>query len=124
MHPSGMPIILDSLIQLRTQYTSPKNDYINYHILALLWIGSMSAIMEETYNSLKDLTTPLENQIEITDKYQNVLKLGHLIRDIDRIQPMRPMGLFSVDRSILTSMVSVSITYIIVLVQFKLTLFP
>ena len=81
----------------------------------------MSGIMEDTYNSLKDLTTPLENQIETADKYQNVLKLGHLIRDIDRVQPMRPMGLFCVDRSILTSMVSVSVTYIIVLVQFKLT---
>ena len=81
----------------------------------------MSGIMEDTYISLKDLTIPLEDWIETTDSYKVVLKLGLLIRDIDRVQPMRPMGLFSVDRSILTSMVSVSITYIIILAQFKLT---
>lgn len=81
----------------------------------------MSGIMEDTYISLKDLTIPLEDWIETTDSYKVVLKLGHVIRDIDRVHPMRPMGLFSVDRSILTSMVSVSITYIIILAQFKLT---
>ena len=42
-------------------------------------------------------------------------------RDIDRLGAMRPLGLFSVDRGILTSMLSVSVTYLIILIQFRRT---
>ena len=42
-----------------------------------------------------------------------------LLREIDNLKPISPYGLFSVERSTLTSMVSTSITYLIILIQFK-----
>ena len=44
-----------------------------------------------------------------------------LLRDIEELEPVSGYGLFSVDRSTLTSTVSVSITYLIILIQFKQT---
>ena len=41
---------------------------------------------------------------------------------LDRLGAMRPLGLFSVDRGILTSMLSVSVTYLIILIQFRMSL--
>ena len=42
-----------------------------------------------------------------------------LLRDVENLKPLSPYGLFSVKRSTLTSMVSTSITYLIILIQFK-----
>ena len=45
-----------------------------------------------------------------------------LLREIGDLEPISGYGLFTVDRTTLTSTVSVSITYLIVLLQFKQTL--
>ena len=66
----------------------------------------MCAVMEDVYTNVKGLTVPLEQQLGIaanTDLVQG--KLRHLLRKIDRVAPLRPLGLFSVDRSIVTSMI-------------------
>ena len=42
-----------------------------------------------------------------------------LIREVDNLKPVSAYGLFSVERSTLTSMVSTSITYLIIGIQFK-----
>ena len=42
-----------------------------------------------------------------------------LLRDIDNLEPVSGYGLFEVTRGTLTSMVSTSITYLIILIQFK-----
>ena len=89
--------------------------------LALMW--AMSSIMEDALLAVKDLVNPLECQRERLghgDRLCGVL--DHVIRDIDRLGPMRPLGLFSVDRGILTSMLSVSVTYLIILIQFRMSL--
>ena len=44
-----------------------------------------------------------------------------LTRQIEDLEPISGYGLFTVDRTTLTSTVSVSITYLIVLIQFKQT---
>ena len=56
---------------------------------ALIWIRSMSSVMEDAYNSVKSLTEPLETMVEdlsrgpgAMDQQRSVLH--HLIRDIDR----------------------------------------
>ena len=53
---------------------------------------------------------------ELEDEGENMTKL---IREIDNLEPVSGYGLFTMDRTTLTSMISVSITYIIILVQFK-----
>ena len=42
-----------------------------------------------------------------------------LIREFDNLEPVSGYGLFNLDRTTLTSMVSVSLTYVIILLQFK-----
>ena len=56
-------------------------------LAALIWIRSMSSVMEDAYNSVKSLTEPLETMVEDLsrgplDQQRSVLH--HLIRDIDR----------------------------------------
>ena len=83
----------------------------------------MSSIMEDATLAVKDLVTPLECQREGLGHGDSLCGvLDHVIRDIDRLGAMRPLGLFSVDRSILTSMLSVSVTYLIILIQFRMSL--
>lgn len=94
--------------------------------VALIWLWNMSGIFEDGFNSIKDLTKPLESKIDEYEmnpstNHHFILRLGHLIRDIDRVKPISPLGLFSLDRSLLTSSISVAITYIIVLIQFRLS---
>ena len=45
-----------------------------------------------------------------------------LLREIGDLEPISGYGMFTVDKTTLTSTVSVSITYLIVLLQFKQTL--
>ena len=83
----------------------------------------MSSIMEDATLAVKDLVTPLECQREGLGHGDSLCGvLDHVIRDIDRLGAMRPLGLFSVDRGILTSMLSVSVTYLIILIQFRMSL--
>ena len=83
----------------------------------------MSSIMEDATLAVKDLVRPLECQREDLSHGDSLCGvLDHIIRDIDRLGAMRPLGLFSVDRSILTSMLSVSVTYLIILIQFRMSI--
>ena len=45
--------------------------------------------------------------------------IKELVRDIEDLEPISGYGLFTVDRTTLTSTISVMITYLIVLIQFK-----
>ena len=66
----------------------------------------MCAVMEDVYTNVKGMTVPLEQQLGIAANTELVQgRLGHLLRKIDRVAPLRPLGLFSVDRSIVTSMI-------------------
>ena len=66
----------------------------------------MCAVMEDVYTNVKSLTVPLEQQLGTAANTELVQgKLRHLLRKIDRVEPLRPLGLFSVDRSIVTSMI-------------------
>ena len=88
---------------------------------------SISGLIEDGHSSVKNLTVAIENEIDqieldpSSSNHRYILRLGRLIRDIDRVKPFQPLGLFSVDRSIMTSMISVAVTYIIVLLQFRLS---
>ena len=53
------------------------------------------------------------------DNNETRKRVKQLLRVIEDLKPLSGYGLFTVDRSTLTNMMSVSITYLIVLVQFK-----
>ena len=47
--------------------------------------------------------------------------LSHLEQELQRLEPISAMGLFTVERATITSMFSTAITYIIILVQFRMS---
>ena len=44
-----------------------------------------------------------------------------LFQEIESVGPLTGLGFFEIERNILTSMVSTAVTYIIILVQFKMS---
>ena len=55
---------------------------------------TMTGLAEEVHASLKKTTDLLEQEIHLEEDYKRMLKLSHLIRDIDRVQPLKACGLF------------------------------
>ena len=50
--------------------------------------------MEDVYTNVKGLTVPLEQQLDTAANTELVQgKLGHLLRNIDRVEPLRPLPL-------------------------------
>ena len=61
-----------------------------------------------------------ENLLQLTNM-QEIQKVKNTIKDIERTGPFTGLGYFDITRETLTAMMSVSITYIIILVQFKMS---
>ena len=71
--------------------------------------------LNESFQRIKDLLE--ETRAEAGDSKE----LRNLIGKISRANPISGYGLFQMDRTTLTSMISVAITYLIILIQFKQT---
>ena len=54
-----------------------------------------------------------------TADHKGNTRVRSLLRDIEDLEPISGYGLFNVDRTTLTSTVSVMVTYLIILIQFK-----
>ena len=89
----------------------------------LFSIGFLLA-MEVILFSIHDLHTSLRKLRRATEDLEDRddwRTIKDLVRDIEDLDPISGCGLFTVDRTTLTSTISVSITYLIVLIQFKQT---
>ena len=71
---------------------------------------------------LKILTFQLDRQYRALQGLARLLPPGQLKSDLKRTGPVSACGMFNIERSTLTSMVSTALTYLIILVQFKLSL--
>ena len=87
--------------------------YILYSVVYLFILSQFIFKVDDLNRHLKKLKVTLA---ELEDEGENMTKL---IREIDNLEPVSGYGLFTMDRTTLTSMISVSITYVIILVQFK-----
>ena len=63
----------------------------------MIYLITMSGLVEEVHTSLKKTLAILEDEIHVEEDYKRILKLSHLIRDIDRLQPLKACGLFRKD---------------------------
>ena len=75
--------------------------------------------MDSIYRSFKKIKLELED-IEVSDKEAGG-KVIKIMDVIDSAEPLSGCGMFYITRSTLTSMISTSITYLIILVQFKIS---
>ena len=72
----------------------------------------------------EDLHTSLSNVMDTLEDMPNAgedKEVAKLIKSLEKIGPLTGCGLFKIESSTLTSMVSTSITYLIILVQFKIS---
>ena len=60
----------------------------------MIYLITMSRLVEEVHASVKRTTELLEQEIHEEQDYKRILRLSHLIRDIDRLQPLKACGLF------------------------------
>ena len=73
---------------------------------------------EDLHSSLANVMDTLED----LPKSEEDKEVSKLLKSLERTGPLTGCGLFQLQRNTLTSMVSTSITYLIILVQFKLSL--
>ena len=97
-----------SLILIMTGYSL-------YSMAFLLFLKNIFFKMHDLNDSRVFLREAVEDLDDIDDKGRRFL-----LREVERLKPVSGYGLFSVERSTLTSMVSVAITYLIILIQFKM----
>ena len=85
----------------------------------MLNIAALTFVLEEAYKCVTSIAKPLQNQLLTSVSERRRIK--NVIREIESLGPLSGNGYFSITRGLLTSMVSVGITYIIILVQFKIS---
>ena len=74
---------------------------------------------EASFEELKRLAMPLqERMIQEKDPVEQ-MKTKFLIEKIENVRPLSGNGYFEISRETLTSIVGISITYLIILVQFR-----
>ena len=87
----------------------------------MVTITSLAFLLGNVHTSLQGLSLPLQEQLVFEANMQERQKIKNIIKDIELSGPLNAKGLFDITGSTLTGMVSVGITYIIILVQFKMS---
>ena len=76
---------------------------------------------EQTFTKLQDLTKQLENIIVHSKQmdFKDGEKIKFLIKEVENTKPLNGNGYFDLNKGTLTSIVSISLTYFIILIQFR-----
>ena len=85
-------------------------------------IGTITWKLDGGYQAMRSMTRPLQEFL-VTVQEDDYLRqeITNMMSDIRHTGPFSGMGLFSITRETLTGMLSIGVTYIIILVQFKMT---
>ena len=74
---------------------------------------------ESSFDNLKKLVEPLQQKIVQEKDATEQLKIKMVIEKVDNVKTLNGNGYFEISRATLTSIVSISITYLIILLQFR-----
>ena len=85
----------------------------------ILNIAALTLIMDTGYAGLRSLIKPLQDFPSTEGAEKKMIK--NLIKELQEMKPLDGNGYFAITKGTLTSMVSVGITYVIILVQFKIS---
>ena len=91
--------------------------YLLYCAAQLLNLRELIFSIHDVNKDRRYLREGIEDVIAKRGDPHDTLRL--LLRDIDNLEPLSGYGLFEMDRSTLTSMISVALTYLIILIRFK-----
>ena len=85
--------------------------------MTILYCITLTA--DEAYDALQSLNTPLEkmliNETDLTKKEY----IKATIRKLEKTRPLNGNGYFNITRETLTSIISTTVTYLIILLQFR-----
>ena len=87
----------------------------------MLNIAGLTFVLDGGHKCLKDLANTLQDLLLYVTHRSQRQAIENIIRDIEKIRPLNGKGFFYITRGTLTGMASVGITYIIILVQFKMS---
>ena len=87
------------------------------YFMTILFCITLTA--EEAYDALQSLNTPLEKMLVNEDDLKRKELIKATMRKLEKIRPLNGNGYFNVTRETLTSIVSTTVTYLIILLQFR-----
>ena len=100
-----------------TSLTMSILGYLMFVYVYLLTIREFTFKVDDLNRSRKILREAVEDLDARGKTDPEVIRL--LLRDVDNLEPISGFGLFGIDRTTMTSMVSTALTYLVILIQFK-----
>ena len=88
-----------------------------YYYISYLYFITMTA--EKAHQDLKMLATPLQQTLVMESDQPKIQSLKILLKEVENVGPLSGNGYFDISRGTLTSIVSISVTYFIILLQFR-----
>ena len=86
----------------------------------IFWILIVTTGAENCHRALTDLTHPLRRKkVEAVSDPRELAEIENIINDIESVGPFTGEGFFDVKKTTLTAMMGSTVTYLIVLIQFK-----
>ena len=87
------------------------------HCIVIMYCITLTA--EEAYDALQSLMKPLNKMLVNENESSRKECINVAIRNLEKIRPLNGNGYFGITRETLTSIVSTTITYLIILLQFR-----
>ena len=88
-----------------------------YYYISYLYFITMTA--EKAHQDLKMLATPIQQTLVMESDQPKIQSLKIILKEVENVGPLSGNGYFDISRGTLTSIVSISVTYFIILLQFR-----
>ena len=90
---------------------------MSVYFMTLLYCITLTA--EEAFDALQSLKTPLEKMLVHENDFTQREHIKATMRKLEKVRPLNGNGYFNITRETLTSIVSTTVTYLIILLQFR-----
>ena len=90
---------------------------MSLYLMTVLYCVTLTA--DEAYEALQSLNVPLEKMLVNENDFARKEKINITMRKLEKIRPLNGNGYFNITRETLTSIVSTTVTYLIILLQFR-----
>ena len=97
--------------------TSVAFAMLSIYCTSILYFLTMT--VESAFGKLKSLADPLQQKMIQEKDPVEQMKIKLLIEKVEKVRPLSGNGYFEISRETLTSIVGISITYLIILLQFR-----
>ena len=91
--------------------------FMAHYYISVPYFTTMTA--EKAHQDLKSLATPLQHALVLESDQPKIQSLKILLKEVENVGPLSGNGYFDISRGTLTSIVSISVTYFIILLQFR-----